>query len=120
MRNPLTAPGLRSRVSFARPDAEILLYNVDAESMPPVWPAMQLREVDEELQRQHGGVPISEGHAHYLLPLGAEAVAAGFARVTDLRTRQVLEYDVVQVDDDPRRWTILLTLVQRQLPIGIS
>ena len=120
MPGKMRAQSGNGRVSFARPDALVLLFGRDAAEMPPPWPAMLLLEIDQEIERQHGGVPIGEGHSHYLLPLGAEAVAAGFARVTDLRTRQQLEYDVQRVDDDPRRWTVMLTLVQRQAPIGLD
>ena len=120
MRKPSTAPKLRSRVSFARPDAQILLFNEDAEEMPPAWPAVQDLEVDDEVNRQHGGVPIASGHAHYFISLDSHPEAAGFARVVDIRTGQTTDYDIVQTDDNVRDWVYYVRLVQRQAPIGLQ
>ena len=112
-----TAP---KRVSFARADLELLLYDRDAAPLPPPVLGILERELDIEVNRQHGGVPIQAGHLHCYVPLDSQAQGAGFARVRDLRTSQQLEYDIVEVDDDSRDWVLRLTLAQRQAPIGLD
>ena len=74
--------------------------------------------VDADVVRQHGGVPLEQGSALYLLPLDAQAQSAGYARVRDIRRNETADYDVTRVDSDPVRWTLTILLSARRLAIG--
>ena len=108
----------RGQISFAHADADITLFDRDAVA-GRTWPGLQIHDVDEEVQRTGGGVPLQRGDAVYVLPLEARAVGAGFARVLDIRTQDTIDYDILETDDNVQLWTLTVILARRSVPIGV-
>ena len=109
--------------TFTNPDWEFDLYTTGgtgAERITRNVPALLMRNLDEEIIRRLGGVPFEIGFAYIRTPYDQRIQGAGAIRATDLRSGTKQDFDIVNIDDDPANWTMLVYLKRRSLAIGLA
>ena len=80
-------------------------------------PMKRMKDVEVIIHREDG-IPYPTAAFGGLIPLTRGIGGANQVAVTDIIQKSVAEYDLVEIDDDPRRWIMFVALNRRYLPIG--
>lgn len=82
-------------------------------------PVIQLDDVDVRIHREDGGVPFVSADFTGYVPLTQGITSASQVLLRSLRLDEAHPYEVAEVDDDQRRWIMVISLLRRYQPIGV-
>ena len=82
-------------------------------------PMLRIKDVEAKVVRDESGVPLEDADFRGITPLLDGVEAAGQVRVLDIRRNSTDDYDVREIDDDPERWILVVSLKKRFQPIGV-